>query len=239
VTHDMPRPALRPAKPPRFIAAQGAPRLPAHLPPHEQGMRIGLFGGSFNPPHEGHLLVSQIALSKLRLDRVWWIVTPGNPLKENAGLPSLAARMAAARRIGDHPQIDVTGFEAEIGTRYTYDTISYLTRRCPGVDFVWLMGADNLAQFHHWQRWQEIAHLVPVAVIDRPGSTLKAVNSRAGHYFSRFRYGETEARLLARARTPAFIFLHGRRSDISSTELRRAGAGLFSGVSASIGQPAL
>ena len=114
-----------------------------------------------------------------------------------------------------------------------------LNQHCYSCHSVWLMGADNLAQFHHWQRWQEIAHLVPVAVIDRPGSTLKAVNSRAGHYFSRFRYGETEARLLARARTPAFIFLHGRRSDISSTELRRAGAGLFSGVSASIGQPAL
>jgi nicotinate-nucleotide adenylyltransferase len=202
-------------------------------------MRIGLFGGSFNPPHDGHLLVSRIALAKLGLDRVWWIVTPGNPLKENAGLPSLATRMAAARRIGDHPQIDITGFEAEIGTRYTYDTISYLTRRCPGVDFVWLMGADNLAQFHRWQHWQDIANLVPVAVIDRPGSTLKAAHSPAGHWLARYRYAENEARLLAHARTPAFIFLHGRRSSTSSTELRNAGAGLQASRPASIGQPAL
>ena len=234
-----PRPTLRSAKPPRFIAAEGAPRLPAHLPPHSQGMRIGLFGGSFNPPHDGHLLVSRIALSKLGLDRVWWIVTPGNPLKEISGLPPLAARMDAARRIGDHPQIDITGFEAEIGTRYTYDTISYLTRRCPGVDFVWLMGADNLAQFHRWQHWQDIANLVPVAVIDRPGSTLKAVHSRAGQYLARYRYGENEARLLARGQTPAFIFLHGRRSETSSTQLRQAGAGLSATSPASIGQSSL
>ena len=233
------RPALRSAKPPRFIAADGAPRLPAHLPPHGIGMRIGLFGGSFNPPHDGHLLVSQIALSRLKLDRVWWIVTPGNPLKENAGLPSLATRMEAARRIGDHPLIDITGFEAEIGTRYTYDTISYLTRRCPGVDFVWLMGADNLAQFHRWQRWEDIAHLVPIAVIDRPGSTLKAVHSRAGQALARYRYHENEAQLLPRARAPAFLFLHGRRSETSSTELRRAGAGLNPSLPASIGQSAL
>lgn len=239
VTIHAPRPALRSAKPPRFIAAKGAPRLPAQLPPHSQGMRIGLFGGSFNPPHDGHLLVSRMALSRLRLDRVWWIVTPGNPLKENAGLPPLAARMEAARRMGDHPQIDITGFEAEIGTRYTYDTISYLTRRCPGVDFVWLMGADNLAQFHRWQHWREIANLVPVAVIDRPGSTLKAVHSRAGQFLARYRYSENEARLLARARTPAFIFLHGRRSETSSTELRRAGVELSSTQPASIGQSPL
>lgn len=239
MTIDTPRPALRPGKPPRFIAMDGAPRLPAHLPPHGKGMRIGLFGGSFNPPHDGHLLVSRIALAKLALDRVWWIVTPGNPLKENAGLPSLATRMAAARAIGDHPQIDVTGFEAEIGTRYTYDTISYLTRRCPGVDFVWLMGADNLAQFHRWQHWQDIANLVPVAVIDRPGSTLKAAHSRAGHWLARYRYAEHEARLLAQAQTPAFIFLHGRRSATSSTELRNAGAGLQASAPASIGQKAL
>lgn len=200
---------------------QGAARLPAHMPHHVKGMRIGLFGGTFNPPHAGHVLVSQIALARLKLDRVWWIVTPGNPLKENSGLPPLHQRMTAARMLADHPAIDVTGFEAEIGTRYTHDTIQYLMRRCPGVDFVWMMGADNLAQFHRWQRWQDIARLVPIAVIDRPGSTLKALNSRAGQFLSRTRFSEHEAGLLAGAATPALVFLHGPRSDLSSSELRR------------------
>jgi nicotinate-nucleotide adenylyltransferase len=221
-----PAAALRFADPPRLIASAGAARLPAHLPPHSNGMRIGLFGGTFNPPHAGHLLVSRIAKARMKLDRVWWIVTPGNPLKENAGLPPLESRMAAARKLADHPRIDIKGFEAEIGTRYTYDTIEYLTRRCPGVDFVWMMGADNLAQFHRWQRWRDIAHMTPIAVIDRPGSTLKAAHSRAGQYLSRYRFREGEGALLPGAALPAFIFLHGPRSGLSSTELRRAGAGV-------------
>ncbi len=218
--------ALRFADPPRIVLADGDGRVPAHLPPHAPGMRIGLFGGTFNPPHDGHLLVSRIAFARLRLDRIWWIVTPGNPLKENSGLPPLDNRMAAARRLADHPRIDITGFEAEIGTRYTFDTVSYLTRRCPGIHFVWLMGADNLRQFHRWQRWQEIAHMVPIAVIDRPGSTLSAANSRAGQFLSRSRFSENEGRLLATAQAPAFMFLHGQRSETSSTDLRRSGAGL-------------
>lgn len=231
--------ALRFADPPRRLASDGAPPMPAHLPPHTKGMRIGLFGGTFNPPHAGHLLVSRIALTRLKLDRVWWIVTPGNPLKENAGLPPLAQRMAAARRLADHPRIDITGFEAEIGTRYTYDTIAYLTRRCPGVDFVWMMGADNLAQFHRWQRWRDIAALTPVAVIDRPGSTLKAAHSRAGQFFSRYRLREGDGALLAGASTPAFLFLHGPRSGLSSTALRRAGASLTQTGSSLIVPPAV
>ena len=231
--------ALRFADPPRRLASAGAPPMPAHLPPHTKGMRIGLFGGTFNPPHAGHLLVSRIALTRLKLDRVWWIVTPGNPLKENAGLPPLAQRMAAARKLADHPRIDITGFEAEIGTRYTYDTIAYLTRRCPGVDFVWMMGADNLAQFHRWQRWRDIAALTPVAVIDRPGSTLKAAHSRAGQYLSRYRLREGDGARLAGAPTPAFLFLHGPRSGLSSTALRRAGASLTQTGPSAIVPPAL
>ena len=111
-------------------------------------MRIGLFGGTFNPPHEGHRLASLIALKRLKLDTVWWLVTPGNPLKENAGLPPLHERIEAARALADHPGIIVTGLEAQIGTRYTFDTIDHLTRRCAGVRFAWIMGADNLASFH-------------------------------------------------------------------------------------------
>ena len=193
------------------------------LPPHAPGMRIGLFGGTFNPPHEGHRLVSTIALARLGLDQIWWLVTPGNPLKQNDGLPSLGARMAAAHELADHPRIVVTGLEAQIGTRYTYDTVEWLTRRCPGLRFVWLMGADNLAGFHRWQHWRDIAALVPIAVIDRPGSTLKATSSPAGAWLAPHRLDETDGPLLAQARAPAFVFIHARRSDLSSTELRREG----------------
>jgi len=200
-------------------------RLPGHAP----GMRIGLFGGTFNPPHEGHRLVSTIALSRLGLDQIWWLVTPGNPLKENDGLPSMDARMQAAHALAAHPRIVVTGLEAQIDTRYTYDTIAWLTRRCPGVRFVWIMGADNLAGFHRWQRWRDIASLIPIAVIDRPGSTLKAINGPAGAWLAPHRMDETDGSLLAQARAPAFVFVHARRSDLSSTELRRKGKTLEPG----------
>ena len=202
---------------------------PVRLPRHAPGMRIGLFGGTFNPPHGGHRLVSTIALARLGLDAIWWLVTPGNPLKANDGLPTLDERIAAAQRLADHPRIVVTGVEADIGTRYTYDTVSFLTSRCPGVRFVWIMGADNLASFHRWQHWRDIAALVPIAVIDRPGSTLKAVNGRAGAWLTPHRIDETDARLLPLARAPAFTFIHARRSDLSSTELRQSGAGLRPG----------
>ena len=185
------------------------------------GQRIGLFGGSFNPPHEGHRLVAETALRRLKLDRVWWLVTPGNPLKETAGLPSQEERMAACRRlIGHDPRIVVTGIEAGIGTRYTQETIAFLKNRAPGVRFVWLMGSDNLASFHHWQKWRDIAAMVPMAVIDRPGTTLRAVASPAARALAASRLGEREASTLAAREAPAWVFLHGRRSDLSSTRLR-------------------
>ena len=191
-------------------------RLPRFAP----GMRIGLFGGTFNPSHQGHRLVSQLALNRLGLDRLWWIVTPGNPLKEHSGLAPLEERMEAARAIADDPRIDVTGFEAELGSKFTVDAISFLRRRCSQVQFVWIMGADNLASFHKWLRWEEIAETLPIVVIDRPGSTLKAMNSRAGQLLARHRLAETDARLLPGAQAPAFVFIHGPRSDLSSTQLR-------------------
>jgi len=197
--------------------------LAVTLPPHAPGQRIGLFGGSFNPPHEGHLLVAETALRRLKLDRVWWLVTPGNPLKETAGLPSQEERMAACRRlIGHDPRIIVTGIEAGIGTRYTQETIAFLKSRVPGVRFVWLMGSDNLASFHRWQKWRDIAAMVPMAVIDRPGTTLRAVASPAARALAASRLGEREASTLAAREAPAWVFLYGRRSDLSSTRLREA-----------------
>jgi nicotinate-nucleotide adenylyltransferase len=189
-------------------------------------MRIGLFGGSFNPAHQGHLAVSLMALRRLRLDRIWWLVTPGNPLKDLRELAGLEARIGAARAIASHPRIIVTGLEAEIGTRFTFETISFLKARCRGVHFVWMMGADNFPGFHFWQRWREIGKLVPIAVIDRPGSTLVAPNSRAAQMFAPYRIDESQAACLADMKPPAYVFLHGPRSALSSTALRAKSAPL-------------
>jgi nicotinate-nucleotide adenylyltransferase len=151
-------------------------RTPLALP----GMRIGLMGGSFNPAHEGHLAVAETALKRLGLDRVWWIVSPGNPLKSHAGLAPLADRLAAARRLtGSDPRIEVTGFEAALGSPYTAVTVGFLVRRHPGVRFVWIMGADNLAGLDRWQAWREIARMVPLAVVDRPDWRMKSIASMA------------------------------------------------------------
>jgi nicotinate-nucleotide adenylyltransferase len=197
------------------------------LPPHAPGMRIGLFGGTFDPPHEAHRAASMLALKRLKLDRVWWLVTPGNPLKNTSGLAPLAKRIAAARALTHHPRIDVTGLEAVIKTRYTYDTISWLLARCPGVRFVWIMGADNLRSFHRWQKWREIAKLVPIVVVDRLGPSLYAGASPAGQALGRARIPEHAAAGLPDRRAPSWTFLHGLKSPLSSTALRalRGGRG--------------
>jgi nicotinate-nucleotide adenylyltransferase len=183
-------------------------------------MRIGLLGGSFNPPHEGHALVTRLALTRLRLDHVWWLVTPGNPLKPKADLAALQARVVAARELIAAPRVAVTDIEAQIGARYTYDTLAWLTRRAPDVRFVWIMGADNLRQFHLWRHWRAIADLVPIVVVDRPGSTLRAMSSRAAIALAPWRVAEGEAAHFADLDPPALIFLHGPRSELSSTLLR-------------------
>ena len=190
------------------------------IPPHAPGMRIGLFGGTFDPPHEAHLAASLLALKQLSLDRVWWLVTPGNPLKDTRGLAPLPDRMAKARALASHPRIDISDLEAGLGTSFTYETIVYLRARCPGVRFVWIMGADNLRSFHRWQRWRGIAALVPIAVVDRLGPSLYATASVAGHALRRYRLPEVEARSLPNRRPPAWVYIHGLKSPLSSTALR-------------------
>ncbi len=197
---------------------------PSHvlLPLAFGGQRIGLMGGTFNPPHEGHALCAMTALRRLDLDQLWWMVTPGNPLKTGEGLPSLEARMAASRRLVSDPRIKVTGFEAALGSPYTYATVRYLTRRLPAVHFVWVMGADNLATFYRWQRWREIAELLPIAVVDRPGWRLKALASPAAGRLAGYRIPEGKAARLPGMSAPAWAFLSTRLSEASSTALRAA-----------------
>jgi nicotinate-nucleotide adenylyltransferase len=186
-------------------------------------MRIGLYGGTFNPAHAGHRHVSLLALKRLQLDRLWWVVTPGNPLKEWGGLAPACGRAEAARTMVRHPRIDVTCFEEEIGARFTVDTLTYVVARCPAVRFVWIMGADSLGNFHRWRGWGRIAGLMPMAVVDRPGWTLRAVHARAAKALGPYRVDESDAPLLADLAPPAWAFLHGPRSSLSSSELRKQG----------------
>ena len=190
------------------------------LPRTGRGLRIGLFGGTFNPAHEGHRLASLAAMTRLGLDRVWWIVTPGNPLKTAQGLPSLDQRIATARRLARHPRIDVTGFEAALGTRYSVQTVAYLKRRCPGTLFVWIMGADILAELQRWKHWRAFVNSVPVAVVDRPGSTFNATRGPAATVMAQGRLRENQAPSLPGRMPPAFVFIHGPRSMASSTKIR-------------------
>ena len=190
------------------------------MPHVEKRMQVGLFGGSFNPPHEGHALVAEIALRTLRLDQLWWMVTPGNPLKDGRALAPLAQRIELSEKIAADPRIKVTAFEAAFKVRYTADTLALVRARNQGVDFVWIMGADNLAQFHRWQRWREIAMTMPIAVVDRPGSTLAFISSVFAKTFDHARIDKRGAAQLARTRPPAWTFIHGPRSSLSSTALR-------------------
>lgn len=192
-------------------------RMPSVAP----GMVVGLFGGSFNPPHAGHLLVAEIALRRLKLSRLWWMVTPGNPLKDHGELAPLPDRIAASERLTRNPRIDVTAFEAAWSLNYTAETIALVQARNPAVRFVWVMGADSLAGFHRWQDWQGIARRVPIAVIDRPGATLSFLSAKMTKTFANARIDEDDAGRLAVMKPPAWTFIHGRRSTQSSTLLRK------------------
>jgi len=179
------------------------------------GLRIGLLGGSFNPAHGGHLYVSETARRRLKLDGVWWLVSPQNPLKSAAGMGDFSARLAGARQLAvHHPFIHVTGLERELGTRFTHDTLMALQRRFPKVRFVWLMGSDNLDQFDRWRRWRAIPSLVPVAVVQRPGTVLAALKAKAAR-----RFGVVRDRLAP----PALTVLDGARNRESATRLRQLG----------------
>lgn len=195
------------------------------MPPVAFGQRIALFGGSFNPPHKGHRHVALTGLSRLNVDRVWWIVSPGNPLKSSDQNAPLAERVAAAKRMAEHPRMIVTAFEAAYGIRHTAEMVTFVTRRHPAVRFVWLMGADNLATMHQWYRWRSIMRTVPVAVVDRPGASMASVSSPAARAFAADRRPETQARKIADAGAPAWVFLHVPLDPTSSTLLRRSAAG--------------
>lgn len=188
------------------------------------GQTIGLLGGSFNPPHAGHMLISRAALRRLELDRLWWLITPGNPLKSREGLAPLAERLALSRNLAGGPRVEITAFEQQLGTPYTAATLEFLRRRFPSVRFVWVMGADNLAGFHRWQQWRKITELMPIAVVDRPGWRRKALASRAAVALRQAYVPEQAAALLGLLRPPAWTYLTGPLSRLSSTELRALAA---------------
>jgi nicotinate-nucleotide adenylyltransferase len=193
-------------------------RAPGPVAP---GLRIGLLGGSFNPPHDGHVHVSRAALRKLRLDFVWWLVSPQNPLKPSRGMASFDKRLDAAKRLSNrHPRMIATGIEAELGTRFTIDTLRALIRHFPHVHFVWLMGSDNLVQIPRWRRWQQIFYQVPIAVVARPGSALAARQSKAAIRFKSSLHPADAG--LPQEKPPAWTVIDVKRNPSSGTRLRAA-----------------
>ena len=183
-------------------------------------MRVGLFGGSFNPAHEGHAHVAETAKRRLKLDKVIWLVSPQNPLKPTHETADLAERMAGARARAGERGMEVSDAETRIGARYTIDTLRALKARYPRVRFVWIMGADSLATFHRWRGWTQIMREVPVAVVSRPWIALKARFSPAARRFARHRIPSSRAALLPGMAPPAWVFLRGPFNFQSSTALR-------------------
>ncbi len=201
----------------RHVIGPGRPKA-------RPGQVIGLLGGSFDPPHEGHLHVTLEAMKRFRLDRVWWLVSPGNPLKTE-GPAELPRRMAAAQAlVGGHPRIVVTDVESRLGTRFTAETLEGLLGAYRGTRFVWLMGEDNLAGFHRWDRWRSIVSAVPVGVLARPGQPIAARTARASRVFRGHRLSVSASGLLGRAEPPCWCHLPIPLRSISSSALRDSGA---------------
>jgi len=183
-------------------------------------MTIGLLGGTFDPPHGGHMHISEVALKRLGLDALWWLVTPGNPLKTRDDMAAFHERFAQARAQANDPRIEVTGFEASLGSAYTAETLKFLKQRYPETRFIWVMGADNLVNFHRWEHWRHILQLFPVVVVDRPGYRFSALSGPAARAFAGAYVDESDARGIARFALPAWTFLTARLSELSSTQLR-------------------
>ena len=184
--------------------------------------RIGLLGGSFNPAHGGHRAISLFAIRALELDELWWLVSPGNPLKDPETMAPLAARLASAHVQARGTRIRPTAIEAELGTRYTVDTLAALKSRYPDHKFIWLMGADNLLQFHHWRAWRAIARLVPIAVVARPGYNRAARAAPAMGWLRRFVRPAAELRNWTNWRPPALVLLRFVPDQRSATRIRQA-----------------
>lgn len=188
--------------------------------------RIGLLGGSFNPAHQGHLHISRLALEKLALDELWWLVSPQNPLKAEAGMAPFLQRMRGAQEVaGAEGRIVVSDLEARLGTRYTVDTLGALRAEFPDADFVWIIGADNLRQMPRWRGWRNIFRMVPIAVFPRAPYSLRALGGRAARCFWAARVPETKARRLATMTPPAWVFLRTPLHGESATRIRREAGG--------------
>lgn len=191
------------------------------FPPAYKGMVVGLLGGSFDPAHDGHVHLTREAIRRIGLDRVWWLVTPGNPLKSRQPAP-MADRVARARAmLGDDPRVVVCDLESRLGTRATVDTLRKLQAIYPGVRFVWIMGADNLIQFHRWSRWREILARVPVAVMARPGAGLAARRSVAARAYRQYEVARAEG--LGERHPPAWCFVNMPLNGASSSAIRAQG----------------
>lgn len=189
------------------------------FPIARKGEVVGLLGGSFDPAHDGHVHITRESLKRFGLTRVWWLVTPGNPLKAHGPAP-IADRLVRARSLMQHPKVVVTDVEARLGTRYTAETLDALVALYPGTRFVWLMGADNLAQFHKWQRWRSIATTVPLGVIARPGDRISARMSVAAKVFADARLRPAHAKALGRSAAPAWCFVNVPMVATSSSAIR-------------------
>jgi len=191
------------------------------LPPAPAGARIGLLGGSFSPAHRGHLYISEQALEKLELDQVWWLVTPGNPLKQARDLAPIEKRIEGAKEITENNAIHVLDIERPLGLVYTVDILNYLKKAQPDIHFIWLMGADCFAQLPRWKSWDEIIHLVPVAVFSRPGFTEAALAGEAAQKYNKFRHPDDDFETLAVTQPPCWGYIAIEEQDVSSTRLRQ------------------